>query len=242
MPLLRHRDDDDQGLARATQADPWVMYLVACTDRPADRTALVLEAARATMLCVAAYAETPVWSGAFEAWSTRSFRKVTLRARGSAWTKLTALDAAFAPTREAPLVCALPPRLRSESGSLLRSLQVFQPDPASLLPSPALTPPAPDPSAPSMAFVLNPAATMSVGKQMAQVAHAVLMCAWSDWSRAPRYTAAFAAWTAAGYPCHLLPSSQWADLHANADGVVVRDAGLTEVDPGTETVIALPPA
>ena len=69
------------------------MYLVVCTDRSAPRSALLLEAARATMLCTDAFASTPAWGESFRAWGERSFRKVTLRARGSAWSKLTALDA-----------------------------------------------------------------------------------------------------------------------------------------------------
>ena len=33
----------------------------------------------------------------------------------------------------------------------------------------------------------------------------------------------------------------WAALRADPDAVVVEDAGLTQVAPGTETVLALPP-
>jgi peptidyl-tRNA hydrolase len=92
-----------------------------------------------------------------------------------------------------------------------------------------------------MLFALNPSAPMSAGKAIAQVSHAVLMCARSAWASDPRYAAAFAAWRQAGYPCRIAPPKAWAALHAGADGVVVRDAGLTEVAPGTETVLALPP-
>src|SRR6185369_12739252 len=94
---------------------------------------------------------------------------------------------------------------------------------------------------PAMTFAINPAAAMSVGKQVAQVAHAVLMCAWSPLADDPRYRDAFAAWRARGYPGRIAPASAWARARASADGVVVRDAGLTEVAPGTETVIATPP-
>jgi peptidyl-tRNA hydrolase len=35
--------------------------------------------------------------------------------------------------------------------------------------------------------------------------------------------------------------ARWAALREAADAVVVADAGLTQVQPGTETVLALPP-
>jgi peptidyl-tRNA hydrolase len=94
---------------------------------------------------------------------------------------------------------------------------------------------------PTMPMVINPAASMSLGKQLAQIGHAVLMCARSSWTTDPRYSEAFAQWSAGGFGCEILPSAMWSAMRENADGVVVCDAGLTEVDPGTETVIALPP-
>jgi peptidyl-tRNA hydrolase len=236
--LANHRDTPEQVLQRSAQQDPWVMYLVVRQDTPASAPELLLAAAQATMRCVELFEDSDAWRGAFIAWRERSFRKVTLRAKGAAWSKLDALDAGGAGPAGDVFVRALPPRLRSECGPLLRSLQVFNPPSSPLSPGDA---PPPDAAAPSMGFAINPGAPMSPGKQMAQVAHAVLMCAWSPWATDPRYADAFSRWKAAGYPCRFLPPSSWALLHETADGVVVRDAGLTEVDPGTETVLAVPP-
>jgi peptidyl-tRNA hydrolase len=212
------------------------MYLVVRQDTPVSPAALMIAAAQATMRCVDTLQHDPRWAGSFAAWSERSFRKVTLRARGTPWARVTELDGGAGSTDGVEVVRALPPRLRSECGSLLRGLQVYNPAESALLSDhPA------DPSGPAMVFVRNPAITMSVGKQVAQVAHAVLMCAWSAWADDPRYQPSFAAWRAAGYPGMVAPSTAWGQLRDSADGVVVRDGGLTEVEPGTETVLALPP-
>lgn len=238
MPILsNHRDAPEQVMLRAAQQDPWVMYLIVRQDAVFSPSELLLAAAQATLRCSLLFQHTPTWQESFRAWAERSFRKVSLRAREPAWTKLAPLDAGTGQARGVDVVRALPPRLRSECGSQLRNLQVFNPDPATLAPDPDPAPPSPV----AMSFALNPSAPMSLGKQVAQVAHAVLMCAWSPWADDPRYSASFAAWRDAGHPCQLLPSSSWAHLHEHADGVVVRDAGLTEVDPGTETVLATPP-
>lgn len=222
---------------RAAQLDPWVMYLVVRYDEPARLDELLLAGARATMRCAEAYASTPTWGESFRAWSERSFRKVTLRAKGTAWGKLAEYDGGVGEVRGAPVIKALPPRLRSECGSLLKGLQVYNPAVTELVAPEAAV----EAAEGAMRFVINPAATMSVGKQVAQVAHAVLMCAWSLWSSDERYREGFARWRAGGYPGEILPSSSWERLRREGDGVVVRDAGLTEVDPGTETVLALPP-
>lgn len=233
--LQSERDEAIKVQQRAAQLDPWVMYLVVRSDEAVGLDELLLAGAQATMRCAEVYASTATWGESFRAWSERSFRKVTLRAKGSAWSKLDGYDAGVGEVRGVAVVKALPPRLRSECGSLLKSLQVYNPTEPLAPGEPGEVPPW------AMRFVINPAARMSVGKQVAQVAHAVLMCAWSSWAADERYRGSFESWKEAGYPGEIVPSSAWERLRAGGDGVVVRDAGLTEVDPGTETVIALPP-
>ena len=80
--------------------------------------------------------------------------------------------------------------------------------------------------------MLNPALEMSSGKVVAQVAHAAVMAA-----------AALPAWAEAGAPGRLVAPRGFAELAARDDlAARVVDAGLTEVAPGTVTVLALPPA
>jgi peptidyl-tRNA hydrolase len=85
----------------------------------------------------------------------------------------------------------------------------------------------------ALTYALNPAATMSSGKIVAQVAHAAVLAAGTleDWARA-------------GCPARVLaPDAPTFDALAARSDCVARvvDAGLTEVPPGTITVIALAP-
>ena len=74
---------------------------------------------------------------------------------------------------------------------------------------------------------------MSSGKTLAQIAHAAVMAA---------DTGRFEDWVAAGCPARVLaPSAKdFAAAAAREDlAARVADAGLTEVAPGTVTVLAL---
>ena len=227
--LPEDRDAPERMAARSAQDDPWVMYLVVRSDRAVAPTTVYSAAARATVDCAARYRDADAWREAFAVWSARSFRKVTLRAKGSAWEKLAAYDHGADAAGDDALVRVLPPRQRSACDALVRNLQVYNPDRATLPPD-VFTAPPPD----AMRFAINPAAVMSVGKTAAQVSHAVLMCAWS--SRTP--PEALTRWAQAGHPCAFVAGDAWEALRASEGAVVVRDAGLTEVTPGTETVAA----
>jgi peptidyl-tRNA hydrolase len=101
--------------------------------------------------------------------------------------------------------------------------------------STALEPPPEDaPAQPgTVTYALNPAAVMSSGKTVAQVAHAAVMAADS---------LALDGWVAAGCPGQVIApgAASFAALAARGDCVArVVDAGLTEVAPGTVTVLAL---
>jgi peptidyl-tRNA hydrolase len=78
---------------------------------------------------------------------------------------------------------------------------------------------------------------MSSGKTMAQIAHAATMSA---------ATGDLETWVAAGCPGRVVvPRTQQSfDALCASPGLSakVEDAGLTEVPPGTITVLALPPA
>ena len=47
-----------------------------------------------------------------------------------------------------------------------------------------------------------------------------------------------ARWERGGHACAFVAGDGWEALRASDGAVVVRDAGLTEVTPGTETVAA----
>ena len=78
---------------------------------------------------------------------------------------------------------------------------------------------------------LNPAVEMTVGKAAAQVGHASML--WAALRR-PAEVPTFAVRT--------VGTARWAQLCAavdRGDAVAVRDAGFTEVAPGTITCIVL---
>jgi len=137
--------------------------------------------------------------------------KVCLRARSPAqWRDVLELPHAIAGD---DAVAALPPRRRSERGPVLEKLQAMSTD----LGEP------PSERRPGFVYALNPRLHMSSGKVVAQVAHAAVMADWDG--EASLYApepGEFDALCARG------------DLAAK-----VVDAGLTEVPPGTVTVLAM---
>jgi peptidyl-tRNA hydrolase len=158
--------------------------------------------------------------------------KVFLRARTeSQWRQVLAEPHAVAGDPAGEAVLAIPPRRRSERGTLLERLQAMSSD---LSAAPARAPAADD--RPAVSYLLNPSARMSSGKTVAQVAHAAVMAA---------DTGAVENWVAAGCPGRVLapPTEVFAAIAARRDALArVVDAGLTEVPAGTVTVVALPPA
>jgi hypothetical protein len=155
------------------------------------------------------------------AWRPRP-GKVVLRARGGQWAELLESEERTIVIEGA--VAALPPRRRSERGPLLERMQAMTTE---LAPPPRTA--RPDPA--ELTYFVNPSIEMSSGKTLAQIAHAAVMSAGGH-----------EAWAAAGCPAQvLLPdSNDFAQLCREAQ-IKVEDAGLTEVAPGTVTVVALPP-
>jgi hypothetical protein len=161
-----------------------------------------------------------------EAWLPRP-GKVCLRARSpSQWEQVLELPHALAGDPDGEAMAALPPRRRSERGPVLERLQAMSTD---LGPPPDTLREAPG----AVTYLLNPALEMSSGKVVAQVAHAAVMAA-----------EALPDWAAAGCPGRLLaPAARtFAALERGDEPAAhVVDAGLTEVAPGTVTVLALAP-
>jgi Peptidyl-tRNA hydrolase PTH2 len=199
--------------------DPLRMYLVV-------RRGAVTDLARAGELaCAAAVAcvREPCFAEAVAAWRPRP-GKVCLRARSDGqWQQVLEEPHTLA----GDAVAALPPRRRSERGPLLERLQAMSTD---LGTAPESAPAVPG----ALTFLINPDAPMSSGKTLAQIAHAAVMAA---------DTGRFEDWVAAGCPARVLaptPSDFVAALARDDLAACVADAGLTEVAPGTVTVLTLP--
>jgi peptidyl-tRNA hydrolase len=200
--------------------DPLRMYLVVRRGAVDDLGRAGALAGAAAVACV----REPAFAEAVAAWRPRP-GKVCLRARSAGqWEQVLEEPHTLA----GDAVAALPPRRRSERGPLLERLQAMSTDLGS---PPADAPPVPG----AVTYLLNPDAPMSSGKTLAQIAHAAVMAA--DGAR-------LEDWVAGGCPGLVLaPSRRAFAAAAERDDVVARvaDAGLTEVAPGTVTVVALAP-
>ena len=206
--------------------DPLRMYLVLRRGAIAELARAGELAGAAAVACLRAFASEPGYADAIAAWRERP-GKVCLRARTTAqWEQVLAEPHALAGEVDGEAVIALPPRRRSERGPLLERLQAMS---SALEPAPEEAPAPPG----TVTYALNPAAVMSSGKTVAQIAHAAVMAA---------DTGELEEWVAAGCPGRVIApgAARFAALAARGACVArVVDAGLTEVAPGTVTVLAL---
>jgi hypothetical protein len=206
--------------------DPLRMYLVLRRGAIAELARAGPLAGAAAVACLRVFATQPDHAEAIAAWRERP-GKVCLRARTNAqWEQVLAEPHTLAGAPGGEAVVALPPRRRSQRGPLLERLQAM---------SSSLEPPPEDAPAPrgTVTYALNPAAVMSSGKTVAQIAHAAVMAA---------DTGELEEWVAAGCPGQVIAPGpeRFAALAAQGTCVArVVDAGLTEVAPGTVTVLAL---
>ncbi|WP_371655278.1 MULTISPECIES: aminoacyl-tRNA hydrolase [unclassified Streptomyces] len=169
------------------------------------------------------------WAQAMRDWQDARIRKVVRRARGAEWRKASALPG-ITVTGKSAEVRVFPPVPLDGWPKELAKLQVSGTD----LDDPA-GPGDPDPLAPVL--WLNPELDMSAGKAMAQAGHGAQL-AWWELSEAER-----TAWRETDFKLsvRVAPREEWAAL--TAGGLpVVRDAGFTEIAPGSCTVVADHPA
>jgi peptidyl-tRNA hydrolase len=213
--------------------DPWVMYFVVRKDLRLDVPAAVTLAGGATIACARRFGESH--AEAFRAWHGTAVRKVAVRASAEELEAVLAAHEGFLDERG--LAC-LPPMERSQAGEPLGSLPAFTD-----AKRPAEPTPQPPPNAIALTYVLDAELGLSQGKAMAQAGHGALMCADDPrlGDRGPR-AGDWRAWEEAGRPARVIEAD--ADrfgAFVRSGGAVVRDAGFTQVAPGTVTVVCLPP-
>ncbi|WP_020122137.1 peptidyl-tRNA hydrolase [Streptomyces canus] len=215
------------------QAPQFVLPLVVRIEKaaPPARTDALETAARAVLVLLAD--ERSVgdgeWAEVVRDWQDARIRKVVRRARGAEWRRAEALPG-ITVTGKAAEVRVFPPVPLDGWPKELAKLQVSGTD----LDDPE-PPAAADPSVPVL--WLSPDLDMSAGKAMAQAGHGAQL-AWWELSAEER-----AAWRDAGFPLTVRTATpgRWAEL--TAGGLpLVRDAGFTEIAPGSCTVVADHPA
>ena len=195
---------------------------------PPDRRATLVAAARAAvLLCLddRADADGP-WGPAVQAWCDARIRKISRRARGSHWTAAQEVDGVTVEQDGAAARAIVPGPVGSVDRRIDR-LQIGGTD---------LDGPLDPRSDAPVTIWVNPDLDMTLGKLAAQVGHGSML--------AVRLfdVAGARSWWEAGCPLAVAASTpeRWADLLSRdgADAVAVRDAGFTEVAPGSVTVVA----
>ncbi|WP_306184303.1 peptidyl-tRNA hydrolase [Streptomyces sp. MK5] len=214
-------------------APQFVLPLVVRIERaaPPARTDALETAARAVLVLLGdeRSAGEGEWASAVRDWQDARIRKVVRRARGAEWRRAEALPG-ITVTGKTAEVRVFPPVPLDGWPKDLAKLQVSGTD----LDDPE--PPArPDPGTPVL--WLNPGLEMSAGKAMAQAGHGAQLAWWelTDEQRT--------AWQDAGFPLTVRTTdpAHWHEL--TTSGLpLVRDAGFTEIAPGSCTVIADHPA
>lgn len=215
------------------EAPQYVLPLVVHIEKtaPPARTDALRTAARAvlTILSDERSLDEGDWARVMRDWQDARIRKVVRRARGAEWRKASALPG-ITVTGDSAEVRVFPPVPLDGWPKELAKLQVSGTD----LDDPE-PPAAPDPAGPVL--WLNPDLDMSAGKTMAQAGHGAQL-AWWELSETERK-----AWREAGFPLSVATpdAARWREL--TLSGLpVVRDAGFTEIAPGSCTVVADHPA
>ncbi|MFI1356691.1 peptidyl-tRNA hydrolase [Streptomyces sp. NPDC020898] len=210
-------------------APQFVLPLVARIEKggPPARTDALETAARAVLAILGdeRSAGEGEWAQVMRDWQDARIRKVVRRARGAEWRRAEALPG-ITVTGKAAEVRVFPPVPLDGWPKDLARLQVSGTDLDD--PEPPLDA---DPAVPVL--WLNPGLEMSAGKAMAQAGHGAQLAWWelSDEARA--------AWRDAGHPLAVRSADpdRWREL--TASGLpLVRDAGFTEIAPGSATVVA----
>ncbi|SNX64664.1 peptidyl-tRNA hydrolase [Streptomyces sp. TLI_55] len=215
------------------QAPQFVLPLVVRIERaaPPARTDALETAARAVLLVLSDERSLGdgEWAQVMRDWQDARIRKVVRRARGAEWRKAEALPG-ITVTGKSAEVRVFPPVPLDGWPKELAKLQVSGTD---------LDDPEPpgdvDPGVPVL--WMSPDLDMSAGKAMAQAGHGAQL-AWWELSEEQR-----TAWRDAGFPLAVRTAEpeRWREL--TSSGLpLVRDAGFTEIAPGSCTVVADHPA
>ena len=243
LPAVATADPADSDPADEPPASVRAMPLILRVERdavPARSALLEAAASAAVALCLDERSQPGgPWHCEVQPWVVAGrIRKVARRARGAHWIAVTDLPGITVEHRGAQ-VRALVPRPVADTPRTVTRLQVGGTD------VPPDDPGPPPDGVPVLWLAPQPA--MTTGKAAAQVGHASMLLA--ALLAAGDRAVELDHWAAGGYRCAVRTAStqQWANLVAGEQPerawrkrgmLVVRDAGFTEVAPGTVTVAA----
>ncbi|MGW4535615.1 aminoacyl-tRNA hydrolase [Nocardia sp. NPDC004340] len=220
-------DPADPALVQAMQ----MVLHIPKNDPPARSALLAAAASAAVAVCLdERVGPDGEWEERYLTWKRSRIRKVARRARGAQWLAAQEVDGVTVDFGGAQ-ARALVPGPVGDVDPRIRRLQISGTE----LPEEADI--AIDPECPVL--WVDSELGMTVGKAAAQVGHASMLLA-GALSVRQAY-----AWAATGFRCTVAEADpgHWAELRqrvARGDAVAVRDAGFTEVAPGSMTVIAVP--
>ncbi|MGJ0120574.1 aminoacyl-tRNA hydrolase [Williamsia sp. MIQD14] len=168
------------------------------------------------------------WHDPVAGWCGARIRKISRRARGAHWVAAAEVDGLTVTAGAAQARAIVPGPVGGLDRRIAR-LQIGGTDVEG-----DLTPPAADGE--ELVLWVNPHLDMTVGKLAAQVGHGAMLAA------ALYPLAECETWWRAGCPLTVAvaPPDDWSRA-VDADGrdtIAVRDAGFTEVEPGSVTVVA----
>ncbi|MEV4611093.1 aminoacyl-tRNA hydrolase [Kitasatospora sp. NPDC049258] len=215
--------------------EQYVLPLVVRLERtdPPARTDALETSARAVLTLLADPRVTDAdgeWAERVAAWEDARIRKVVRRARGGEWRKAGELPGITVTGAGGAEVRVFPPVPLDGWPKELAKLQVSGTDLDDAEPPAAAAPGLP-------VLWLNPGLEMSAGKTMAQTGHAAQL-AWWRLDGAQRKE-----WAESGFALAVRTAAPVAWAGLTTGGLpLVRDAGFTEIAPGSCTVVADHPA
>lgn len=232
------------GQAERDDDEPWALPLVVRVEKaslPTHHDALAASAlAVVRLLADGDSAPGGPWHADLERWMDGRIRKVVRRARGIRWVEVDRLPGITARSGGAE-VRALTPHPVARPPVEVSKLQVegldlAHAEDAGAAPGGEIESDAVErPGGPALSIVLAPGVRMSTGKACAQVGHAAHLALLELDEQT------VTAWASANFPLRVVTATpaRWRRI---VDGEVaaatVRDAGYTEVEPGTCTCAA----